>query len=205
MEIGFHTFPNGKQYAFIKHGKSRTFLRNILFLTNVKNPKEIAIVHEWGSPVKYSWEPPKGQMEWKEFAESGIKAGSIISQSTLTMFQKEGVIREMVEEAKIFPSEIKHLTKLPIAYEQDWPESKLPHAHFQYQFWHASTTHSVMIKAQKRIQTLVKHIDWKHLLPADVTEKDAIQWWNPDSDGWDLIRGEFSKKMTTLYFDFIKS
>lgn len=206
MEIGFHTFSSGKQYVFIKHGKSRIFLRNILFLVNARNTKEIAIVREWGAHIKKSWEPPKGQMEWKEFADSGVRAGDTISPQILTQFQKEGVLREMVEEAKIYTSEIKHLTKLPIAYEQEWVDSKLPHARFQYQFWYATTTPAVMLEAQKRMHTLVKHKDdWKFILPDDITEKDDIQWWNPETDGWGCIRGEFSKKMTTLYFDFIQT
>jgi hypothetical protein len=56
-----------------------------------------------------------------------------------------------------------------------------------------------MLEAQKRIKILVENEDWKGILPSDITEKDAIRWWKPE-DGWDMIRGGFSKKMTALYF-----
>lgn len=201
MGIGFHRFPNGKQYVFVTDAKgARIFLRNIIIISNEKNPAEIAIVREWGARSnKGTWEPPKGQMEWKEFSESGVVSGNSLSAASLTGFQRRGVLREMVEEAKIYPSEIKHLKKLPLVYQQEW--EGLKNSYFAYQFWHATISNATMLEAQKRIATLVAHAsDWKRILPADVTEKDAIKWWNPERDGWDAIRGEFSKKMTKLYF-----
>ena len=206
MEIGFHTFASGKQYAFFKEdGNAPCFLRNILFLTTSGDPTTIAIVREFGSQTDRGvWEPPKGQMEWKEFATAGVKAGSILSPSRLTQFQRAGVLREMVEEAKILPREIRGLTKLPILYRQRWTDDYKPakfEADFCYQFWHATVTPETLLEAQERMAALVSNPDWKHLLPADMTEKDAIQWWNPDRDGWEKIRGAFSKKMTQIYFD----
>ena len=206
MEIGFHTFPSGKQYAFFKEdGKAPCFLRNILFLAMPGDPTTIAIVREYGASTDRGvWEPPKGQMEWKEFAAAGVKAGARITPARLTQFQRAGVLREMVEEAKILPREIHGLTKLPILYRQQWTDDYKPReftADFCYQFWHATTSPETLLEAQERMATLVANPDWKHILPADMTEKDAIQWWNPDRDGWAPIRGAFSKKMTQLYFD----
>ena len=202
MNIGFHTFPGGKQYVFIKNNVTDKpcFLRNILFLSPPTDPTTIAIVREFGaSSDRGTWEPPKGQMEWKEFATAGIKTGPI-TNAQLTHFQRDGVLREMVEEAKILPTEIKNLTKLPFVHTQDWDDSK----QFMYQYWHATCPKEIMSEAQKRMATLVANPDWKDILPADMTEKDKIQWWNPERDGWGHIRGAFSKKMTQHYFKMLE-
>lgn len=205
MKIDYHTFPSGKQYVFLEDedGK-KTFLRNILILKNAADLERIAIVHEWGGAPTKSWEPPKGQMEWKEFAESGVRSKSTISEKDLTTHQRRGVLREMVEEAKFLPSEIQDLTKLPLVYKQTWPESGLKNAYFMYQYWTATATPAAMSEAQKRMKMLTDNLDWKAMLPADMTEKDAVEWWNPEKDGWDKIRGAFSKKMTLLYFNSAK-
>ncbi|NBO42093.1 MAG: hypothetical protein EBU92_11370 [Betaproteobacteria bacterium] len=206
MEIGFHTFPSGKQYVFFKETESSRpcFLRNILFLTPPGDPHTVAIVREYGARTHRGvWEPPKGQMEWKEFAEAGVRAGSKLTAKQLTQFQRAGILREMVEEAKVLPKEIHGLTKLPLLYRQQWIDDYKPRgftADFCYQFWHATCSLETLLEAQRRMAVLVDNPDWKQLLPADITEKDAIQWWNPDRDGWDAIRGAFSKKMTQLYF-----
>lgn len=200
MEVGGYTFPSGKTYAYIRSPDgSITFLRNILFIKNTADPRKIAVVHEWGSKAAASWEPPKGQMEWKEFSGAGIKKGTRVSAAQLTRFQREGVLRELTEEAKILPSEISGLTKLPFAYTQAWPESGLPRAHFMYQYWEAQTTNKILLEAQSRLDLLRANPDWRAMLPADNSEKDAIKWWSP-ADGWNIIYGSFSKKMTQLYF-----
>ena len=210
MKIGFHTFPPSegkkeKQYVFLEAADgSKTFLRNILILKNASDEDKIAIVHEWASGPTHSWEPPKGQMEWKEFSESGVKAGSEISEKELTKEQRRGVLREMVEEAKFLPSEIQGLQKLPLVYKQEWVDSGLKNAHFMYQYWTATATPKAMYEAQARMKTLTDDPDWKAMLPADMTEKDAVEWWNPEHDGWNKIRGAFSKKMTLLYFNSAK-
>jgi hypothetical protein len=209
MEIGFHTFPtSGKQYVFVKEPgtRSRIFLRNIIFLQRASNPRQFAIVREWGAPRnEAAWEPPKGQMEWKEFSDSGVKPGPI-HPKTLARYMREGVLREMAEEAKVFESEIRNLRMLPLAYDQAWDDAGTPWpARFRYQFWSATMSDATMLEAQKRLTTLVKHPDLKHMLAPDVLEKDAIIWWSGDKPrDWELIRGTFSKKMTRLFVDWFQ-
>lgn len=200
MEVGFHKFPSGKQYTYIKSEQGPIFLRNIIFLKNTANPKQVAIVHEWGEPNKGHWEPPKGQMEWKELADLKIKPGTKLPLAQLYSHMKKGIQREMLEEASVSLSEIKNFRRLSLSYMQAWPESGVPNAHFMYQYWEADMTPALMEKAKERIHTLVVNEDWKEILPSDVTEKDRIRWWSP-SEGWAPIRGGFSKKMTALYFD----
>jgi hypothetical protein len=203
MKIDYHTFPSGKSYACIKTPSGqRVFLRNILFLHNSKHPEQIALVHEFGKRTdKAAWEPPKGQMEWKEFATEGVKRGTNLTPQSLKKHQREGVLRELTEEAKILPSEIRGLTRLPFVYKQAWPESHIPNAHFCYQYWRAIADPEVLFEAQKRLTVLKEDKDLKAMLPADNSEKDAVKWWSPSSvKAWDDIYGDFSKKMTSLYF-----
>lgn len=197
MELGFHTFPSGKRYAYmIKDGK-HVFIRNIIFLTRGEN---IVLVREWGAPSDmHVWESPKGQMEWSEFASSGIRAGSKQSHAVMMKCMKKAMLREMVEEAKVMPSEIKHMLPLPLQYEQEWLKCDLKNSKFLYQFWTAEL--ASLSPAQNRMKTLVDNPDWKGILPADLTEKDAVKWWKP-ADGWSHIRNGFSKKMMKQYFDF---
>lgn len=203
MILGAHTFPSGKSYAYIlTPSGEKVFLRNILFLHNATNPSQIALVHEFGKRGdKAAWEPPKGQMEWKEFATVGLHHGDSISSKTLERNQRMGVLRELTEEAKILPSEIKGLHRLPFVYKQPWPESGLKNAAFLYQYWRATTTPATLLEAQERLTHLKSDKDLAQMLPPDNVEKDAIKWWSPLSKiSWDCIYGDFSKKMTQLYF-----
>ena len=203
MRIDYHTFPSGKSYACIKTKSGQmVFLRNILFLHNLKKPEQIAVVHEFGKRTdKAAWEPPKGQMEWKEFSAEGVKRNASLTAHKLERYQREGVLRELTEEAKILPSEINGLTRLPFVYKQAWSESGLPNAYFCYQYWRAYTSPEVLFEAQNRLDILKADADLKAMLPADNSEKDAIKWWSPTSaSAWEDIYGSFSKKMTSLYF-----
>ena len=207
-EVDFHTFPSGKEYALMRCPRSGTpfFLRNILFISPPDDDRTVAIVREWGARTDRGvWEPPKGQMEWKEFAEAGVRRGARLSKAALTRLQRDGVLREVREEAKLLPKELAGMRRLPVVYSQPWTDAKggPPRAQFMYQFWHATTSRANLLEAQKRMEFLTADPDWKALLPADVTEKDAIQWWNPDRDGEDKIRGAFSKKMTDMYYAFL--
>ena len=209
MEIGFHTFPSGKQYVYVKTPGAakapRVFLRNIIFLRRASKPSEIALVHEWGAPSDVEWEPPKGQMEWKEFSASGVAPGSIIQSKTLANYMREGVLREMSEEAKIMPQEITNLRALRLSYEQVWRKASTPDspAQFRYQFWQAEIADSIMLEAQARMKALVDHPEL-HTLPPDVKEKDAIVWWDVTKPDWSMIRESFSKKMTSMFVDYVK-
>lgn len=208
MELGFHTFPSGKQYAYVKPNGAPgpIFLRNILFLTSPKSARTIAIVCEMGSHGGAgTWEPPKGQMEWKEFADSGFKSGVYITPAELFKYMRRGALREMTEEAKLLVSEIQNLQRLPIQYKQEWPESKITGASFMYQFWQAIVKPGAMYEAQKRLKTLVSNPEWIKILPPDMCEKQDIKWWNPSRDNHKLIRGAFSNTMTQMYYAYLNS
>jgi len=203
MEVGFHSFPSGKKYTYVKKGNDLIFLRNIIILTKPKDLHRIVVVREWGSHNNTSvWEPPKGQMEWKEFSGTTIKAGDVLTSAKLLTEMRKGVVREMVEESKILPKDLHSFKCLNLRYIQAWPESKVPNAHFMYQFWHATISNNAMYDAQKDMDALINNPDIHHALPKDLIEKDAVEWWGPE-DGWDKIRTGFSKKMTHMYFNYL--
>lgn len=204
MEVGYHTFPSGKKYTYLKRDGRPIFLRNICFLSKIGDPHTIVVVREWGSKSDNQvWEPPKGQMEWKEFQEARIHKGQTLEPQILLHHMKEAVQREMTEEAKILPEHVKDLSPLPLVYTQDWPESGVPKAAFLYQFWLGHITDEALKAAQNDMKSLVGSPDLKEILLHDYTEKDAVAWWNP-KHGWSKIRSGFSKKMTALYYDYLK-
>lgn len=203
MEVGYHRFPSGKKYIFVKEPTGPVFLRNAIFLTRGTDPTMIAIVHEWGKGDT-RWEPPKGQMEWKEVEDLEIEQNAIISQKDLQSHMRKGIMREMTEESYILPTEIKNFQMLPLQHVQDWPESEIKGAKFMYQFWTAQITDATMAIAQKRLRNLVGNPDWKMLLPKDLTEKDNIEWWNP-SDGYKKIRNGFSRRIAEKYYEFLNA
>ena len=201
MEVAYHRFPSGKQYAFVNTHEGPVFLRNIILLTRDNDRRTVAIVHEWGQSAN-RWEPPKGQMEWKEF---GVEAESLrLTQSQLQRHMRKAVLREMMEESYILPKEIVNFHILPVSYQQPWPESGVPQAQFVYQFWTAHISDQTMLDAQGRMKTIVKDPVWKQVLPKDVTEKDTIEWWNPDQ-GFQKIRNGFSRKMVQMYYGWLEA
>lgn len=198
VNIGFQTFPSGKQYLFIRDGEKRIFLRNILFIRNPRT-QAIVVVREWGAKSnRGAWEPPKGQMEWKEVADAGIHPNQNISERSLKSHMRKGVLREIQEEAKILPSELLDLHLTPMSYTEVFPKAGKD-AYFRYAFWEA--TLSDLEPAKKRMATLVGNPDWALILPADVCEKDAVAWWSPaDPKTHHWIRGKFSGEMVRMYF-----
>ena len=201
MIIDFKQFPSGKQYACIRDGKSCVFLRNIAFLVHPKDASRIVTVREWGAGTDlHTWEPPKGQMEWKEFAAAGFRPKQAITAEQLLGVAREGLLREMEEEAKILPREIQGLRPLPLSYNQ--PFEGTAGADFRYQFWMGVVTPAAMAAAKKRMARLVGNPDVMTEVAADKREKDAVDWWKPTSAAaWSRIRGGFSLTMTQMYYN----
>ena len=198
--IDFHKFPSGKEYLYIEQPSGeRVFIRNILFIHLQGDPTTIAVVHEWGKNPKKEYEPPKGQMEWKEAKMYGATPHQSVTEKQLMTMMKAAVIREIGEEAKFTKTELKLVHPLPLVYEQSFKGAPLKTDRFRYQFWSAMVTETSMKKAQERIQQLVDDPEGTKLLKPDLKEKDGLIWWKP-SDGWNMIRGGFSSNMTEQYY-----
>lgn len=205
MKIDSHIFPSGKQYACVRDGKSKCFLRNIAFLHKPNSAHTIMIVHEWGvKEDRHQWEPPKGQMEWKEFAAKGFHKGQEISTQQLTSAMKEGLLRELSEEAKVKPTEIQDFRLLPLSYSEPFPKAG-PDAEFRYQFWTGTVTAPNFAKAKQRMEELVGNPSLWPDIPADKKEKDGVAWWSPEEPrAWEKIRGAFSGTMTRMYYAYLE-
>jgi len=198
--INYHKFPSGKEYLYIQQpSDERVFIRNILFIHPADDEKTIAVVHEWGKNPKKEYEPPKGQMEWKEAKMYGAVPNQSVTEKQLMTMMKAAVIREIGEEAKFLKSELKNVHPLPMVYEQGFTGAPLKTDRFRYQFWSATVSEAAMKKAQERVQKLVDDPEGTKLLKPDLKEKDGLIWWNPSKE-WSMIRGGFSKKMTQQYY-----
>jgi hypothetical protein len=200
-------FPSGKEYArVIGPDGTSTFLRNIAFLHAPRNPRKIVVVHEWEHPMDKEWEPPKGQMEWKEL--KGFRRGQRVHVGALLKAMRDGVCREIAEEAKIPATEIRGLHPLPIAYVAPFPEAGTG-AQFRYQFWMGEVTAATVAAAQRRLERIVGSPAVQARLAADKKEKDAVGFWEPHKDNKDnkdnqgQIRGAFSGEMTRMYYEWL--
>ncbi len=216
MEFVLHSqhFPSGKDYACVLEPTGvKTFLRNIAFLHAPNNPHKIVVVHEWEYPMDKEWEPPKGQMEWKELKGAGHKRGQRVTAEALLKAMKEGVCREIAEEAKIPAKDIRNLHVLPVAYTAPF-EKAGKGAQFRYQFWTGEVTAATVAAAQKRIERIVGSPARQAQLAPDKKEKDAVGFWEPDKKegrqglrsavgSWGQIRGAFSGEMTRMYYEWL--
>jgi hypothetical protein len=198
--LDYQKFPSGKQYACVRYGKDKIFLRNIAFLHPSSDKQRIVLVHEWDYPMAKEWEPPKGQMEWKEFSAKGYKKGQKLTSKQMIDAMKEGVLREVAEEAKIPATNIRSLEPIYLSYTEPFPEAG-PNAFFRYQFWEGIVSAEAVQAAQKTIERIVANPHVQAKLPADKKEKDAVGFWKPTkARDWDKIRGAFSGAMTRMYY-----
>ena len=218
-------FPSGKDYACLRAADgSKTFLRNIAFLHAPRAPHKIVLVHEWEYPMDHEWEPPKGQMEWKELKAEGYRRGAKVSIEELLKAMRAGVLREIAEEAKIPAAAIRNLHVLPVAYTAPFKEAGAG-AQFRYQFWTGEVTVAAVAAAQRTLERIVGDPDVQARLPADKKEKDAVGFWSPEDVGestiessdfkkgrgqrgceatpWGKIRGAFSGTMTRMYYEWL--
>jgi len=175
-----------------------------LFIHPVGDPNTIALVHEWGKHPKKEYEPPKGQMEWKEAKMYDAVPNKSVTETQLLTMMKAAVIREIGEEAKFTKQELKHVEPLPLVYEQSFKGAPLSTDRFRYQFWTATVSEASMKKAQARVQELLDNPEHTKTLKPDLREKDGLIWWNPSSpEKWRMIRGGFSNNMTHQYYEYV--
>ncbi len=200
--LDYQQFPSGKQYACIRDGDAPIFLRNIAFLHAPRNPHKIVVVHEWDFPMETEWEPPKGQMEWKELKGAGFRKGQKVPAADLLAAMRDGVLREVAEEAKIPAAAIRNLHVLPLAYTAPFTKAG-PRAQFRYQFWTGEVTAATVAAAQKKLEGIVGSPAIQARLAADKKEKDAVGFWEPATSTWRRIRGAFSGTMTRMYYAWL--
>jgi 8-oxo-dGTP pyrophosphatase MutT (NUDIX family) len=206
IRFSFHDFKRfNKQYVSIElpESKIRVFLRTAIFLevTGVPNEDEsqYVIVHDIGKKGKGSWDPPKGQVEYKEYEE--VSRRHRLPNTTLHALLREGVRREVVEETRINLNDVFDLREIPYLAIAGKHEDLPKNFHYQYNIFEGKITYKTFMKAKAKMDHLRANPHLTITMPKDIIEKDEIRLWKP-SDGLDMIMDGDPKKLIQLYLDY---
>jgi len=204
IRFGAHHFRRfNKVYAYVALPNSDTwvFLRTAAMI-EVEMPPHLRasephfiLVHDVGNTKKRSWDPPKGQVEYKEFET--IKIHHRSTKTRLHALLKEGVAREVEEESKIKIADVKDLTELDLVvggHHDDLPN----HFNYQYHLFDGRITYKTYLKAQQALDRLRNNPALTVAMPKDVLEKDRIALWKP-SDGLGMVLEGDPQKIMRLY------
>ena len=169
-------FDPAKAYAFVEHPTEgwRVYLRTASFLhplTEGTGPDltNFLVVKRTGArPSTAAWEPPKGQMEGKDFRRN--PTASILSVLA------ENARREVEEESHV--TEITGLRYTGLAFqatERGWPKNW----YFQYHIFQGFLKPEQIERSFTTFAWIAEHpkafARWKR----DRKEKDAVAWFNP--------------------------
>jgi len=210
IRFGAHNFRRfNKVYAYVALPESENwiFLRTAA-LIEVKMPPSAeseesqesqephyVLVHDTANARQHSWDPPKGQVEYKEFET--IKTRFRTPKTRLHALLREGIAREVEEESKIRIDDVKDLTELDLVvggHHDDLPN----HFHYQYHLFEGHISYKTFQKAAKALEHLRNNPKMALGLPKDVLEKDRIALWKP-SDGLGMIQKGDPQKILRLY------
>jgi len=205
IRIGAHDFKRfNKVYAYVALPKAeiRVFLRTAIFLEVIgldSDKKHYVLVHDVGKSGKHTWDVPKGQVEYKEFMDIKSKFRSPITG--LHSLLKEGIRRELEEEAKISIDDVINLREIPnlvvAGKHKDLPE----HFHYQYHIFEGKVHYKFFEKAKQQLDRLRNNPILTIDMPKDVIEKDNITLWTT-SEGFDKIIEGDPMKIVTLYMSY---
>ncbi len=163
-----------KKYFYVEHPKEgwRVYLRSAAFLHPIVSPQfnkqNFLVVKRTGSrKTSAAWEPPKGQMEWKDTPNG---RGNILN------LLKENVMRETEEESHITKIEdLKHTGLVFQSQETTYPANHF----FQYHIFEGFITPEQVVKSFETFAWIKEHpkafAKWKR----DRKEKDAVAWFDP--------------------------
>lgn len=203
--FGAHHFKRfNKIYTYVALPESQNwvFLRTAAFI-QVDVPKSVepnfVIVHDVGAQINYGWDPPKGQVEYKEY--ESIRTKYRTPHTRLHALLKEGVTREIEEESKIRVSDIEDFrenSNLVVAGKHDDLPRKF---HYQYHLFEGRLPYNVYLKAKAKLDKMRNNPVSVLDLPKDVIEKDAIALWRP-SDGLEMIAEGDPRKIVQLYLAY---
>jgi hypothetical protein len=163
-----------KRYFYVEHPEEgwRVYLRSAVFLHpkgESYNKQHFLVVKKTGA--RYSsatWEPPKGQMEWKD--TPGGK-GSILR------LLEENVQRETEEESHVTNiSNLKHTGLVFQSQESDYP----PNHFFQYHIFQGFLSNDQIQQSFDTFEWIKEHPRAFQRWRRDRKEKDAVAWFNPE-------------------------
>ena len=166
-------FDPEKEYAYVEHPteKWRVYLRSCIFLHPTDIPfdsQHFLVVKRRGSkPSGLSWEPPKGQMEGKDFVGHRMPMIQVLKQNAL---------RETAEEAHI--TEVKRVKHMGLVFQSQEVGYPVNH-YFQYHIFQGFITPEQIKQSFDMFQWIREHpkgfARWKR----DRKEKDAVAWFDP--------------------------
>ena len=205
--FGSHDFKRfNKQYVYVElpESENRVFLRTATFLEVQDVPGQTyepcyVLVHDIGTKGPQSWDPPKGQVEYKEYET--IQHKHRTARAQLRALLKEGVRREVEEESRIKLEDIKGLREIPNlvvgGHHADLPN----HFQYQYHIFEGKVSYKVFQKAKAKIDNLRENPHLTVSMPKDIIEKDEVALWSP-SDGLGMIMDGDPKKIMQLYMRY---
>jgi ADP-ribose pyrophosphatase YjhB (NUDIX family) len=191
-------FDPEKKYAFVQHPTEgwRVYLRSCCFVHDKPtqssgeciDTSKFIVVKRAGDPSNIkAWEPPKGQMEYKDM----VKHTSMPIMNLL----KENVRREVAEESRIQTLfGLRHTGLVFQGREKDYP----PNTFFQYHIFQALVSPTEWRRASQELDWYRAHPLAFARLRRDKREKDAIDWYSPSDH---KLMGKWSPKIVALYLN----
>ena len=191
-------YDPAKTYAYVEHPTEgwRVYLRSCCFI--IEKPKEgcidpstFIVVKTTGKPATGKvWEPPKGQMEYKDMSKH--------PKDSLMRLLRENVQREVAEESRIEHLQgLRHTGMVFQGREPDYP----PNHFFQYHLFQALVTPTEWMRAQQTLEWYREHPLAFARLRRDKKEKDTIDWYSPSNH---KLMGRWSPSIVALYLSNAK-
>jgi ADP-ribose pyrophosphatase YjhB (NUDIX family) len=186
--------PN-KRYFYVEHPTEgwRVYLRAACFIHQLYQPfstdRFIVVKRTDGDPKKATWEPPKGQMEWRDARDP---------KKSIMQLLRENIRREVEEESKIKNlRELSHTGLILQSVEPDFP----PNTYFHYHIFSGYAHPAQISRAFEEFEWIDTHREEFKRLRSDQREKDAIDWY----DGTKKMMGRWSPTLVKMYLDYFKS
>jgi 8-oxo-dGTP pyrophosphatase MutT (NUDIX family) len=167
-------FDPSKAYAYVEHPTEgwRVYLRNVAFLHVDSNPLQIDkfLVFRNSKPgakkQRAMWEPPKGQMEGKDFKSNG----------SLLKLMTNALKREVEEEAHV--TKIKEIRYTGIVF-QSQESTYPPNWFFQYHTFQFILEPETVQEVFDEFQWIEEHPKAFARFRRDRRETDAVAWFDP--------------------------
>lgn len=186
-----------KQYFYVESPSEgwRVYMRAACFIHVLNedgsyDPASFIVVKKQGAnPKNRVWEPPKGQMEWKDAKPES---------ETLLSLMTQNIRREIQEESKIKNLQKLSYTGLVVqSQENDYPSNH----YFQYHIFRAFVTQEEVNKAFAQFQWYHEHPAAFQRLRADKREKDEIAFFLPQKTH---LMGRWAPSIVALYLQTFK-
>lgn len=185
-------FDPRKAYFYVEHPEEgwRVYLRAACFVHELEaafDARRFLVVKRTdGDPAKKSWEPPKGQMEGRDWRQS---------KRSILQLLKENVRREVAEEAKVRGLRgLQHTGLVLQAVEPDFP----PNTYFQYHVFQAFVPAKTVEVAMVEFAWLAEHPEMFRRLRADQREKDGLGWFD---EGTKKLMSRWSPRLVGAYLE----